>query len=303
MAREPSARAAGAWELTFFLTAAATVCAGLDWLSVLIGCGASLLLCLLPERRVVQVPRLALVWLPALLWVVARAAGALFSDAGNGSYVPAVVLALGWLLARRPRQAALACCAVLSFFVAAAAAVVLIFALPDVRLAHLAPQFSWQQCLVAFAVGCGPWLLRSAVGERSPGGFSAAGHLLLPVTAAVVCGVLSPELARGEQVPFYTLSRSISLFGVVERFEALVAACVCMGCCSAAALILRAARTLLPGDEKLRDWLTAAACVGVVLCPKLPLPSAIFTAVTAILWVGLPCITQSVVGWKKDGKN
>lgn len=296
-------RAAGAWELTAFLTAAATVCAGLDWLSVLVGAAASLLLCLLPGRRIGRIPRLALLWLPVLLWVVARAAGALFPESGNGWYVPAVALALGWLLARQPGRAVLACSAILCYFVLAAVAVVLVFALPDVRLIHLTPRFSWQQALVAFASGCGAWLLRTATGERSPVGCSAISHLLLPLTAVVVCGVLSPQLARGKVIAFYALSCSISLFGVLERFEALMAACVFLGCTSTAALILRAGRVLLPCGEVSRDWLTAAACTAVIFCPSLPLPSMLFTSVIAILWVIVPYMAQSVVGLKKDEKN
>ena len=304
---EQRTRASGAWELTFFVTAATTVCAGLDWLSVLTGSVLAALLCAAARHAGMKTWPMALrflllVWLTALLWVAGRCSAALFPDAANRIYVPAVVLALAWLLARRPRQAVLACCAVISLFVLAAVAVVLVFALPDVQLSWLRPDFSWHHALVAAAVGSGANLLRAAAPQTQVGMPWRAAAVLAPAAAAAVtCGCLSPELASGQTLAFYTLSRSISLFGVVERFEALVAACLCMGCCAAAALVLTAARNLLPAKWSggARDGWTAAGCAVAALLPPLPLSGTFFSALTAILWVVLPCLTQAVVGCKK----
>ena len=299
MPRESNPRAAGAWGLSFAVTAAVTVCAGLDWLSVLLGSALALAL----SRWRPAVPgMLQLLWLPALLWVAGQSAGALFPDAQTGVYVPVVTLALAWLLARRAREAALACCAVVSFFVLGAVGFVLLLALPDVQLRWLAPRLQWEHVLLALAVGCGGPLLRAAVPDARPGlRWRAAGALAAPAAAAVTCGCLSPELARGQQLAFYTLSRSISLFGVVERFEALVASCVCMGCCTAAALILSALREGLRPHcgETARDGWTLAAAALAALTPALPISSGVFLTATLILWVLLPLGTQLVVAGKQ----
>lgn len=47
--------------------------------------------------------------------------------------------------------------------------------------------------------------------------------------AAIVNGILSPEIGGRQTNGFYEMSRSIQLFGVVQRFEVLIAAIMVMG--------------------------------------------------------------------------
>ena len=71
-----------------------------------------------------------------------------------------------------------------------------------------------------------------------------AAALAAAVTAAVTAGTLSPALARG-QAAFWSLSRSVSVLGVVRRFEALVSAALLIGSFSLSALLLNAGRCML----------------------------------------------------------
>ncbi len=280
------------WLLSFGVTAGVVLCGRLDWLSALAGGVGAFLLFNIVRGRPGQLPpalvrMVQVLWITAILAVAAKGAAALFPDAGNPVYVPAVVLALSWLLARYARDGVLACCVIVGFFVLSAVAVVAIFAFGDFRWPT--PEFRWQEAGIALAVGCGGMLLRSSCPEAKPGLlWSGIGFLAPAILSLLVDGCLSPLLAAQQESAFYTLSRSISLFGVMERFEALVAACLTLGLCSACALALHGTRQLLP--PKACDGVTAFLVLGAMALSWLKLPALWLAGGTAILWILLPLI-------------
>ena len=277
------------WLLCFGVTAGAALCGCFDWLSALAG-GA---LAALASRYYTRTPRalrvLRALWLALPLCVGAKAAQALFPDVSGSFYVPAVVLALAWLLARQSRGGLLACCAVVGFFVLGAVGLVSAFSLPKLTLRWLRPAPALNGFLCALAIGAGGMLLAEC-GERPGPGWRWSALLAPAILSALAGGCLSRPLAARQASAFYTLSRGVSLFGVAERFEALIAACLTLGLCSACALILRAARELLKSDRAI--LLIPAA---LALC-FVPIPGPWIAAGTALLWVVIPAV------WPREKK-
>lgn len=294
MREESLNRSGGMWLLSFCVTAGAALCGHMSWLSALAGgIGAILLYELRLKQPEGQVPgwikALQVLWLAVPLGVLAAVARELFPDASNGVYVPLVVLALAWLLARHPRDGVLACCVIVAYFLLAAVAVVWVFALPGLQWHYLLPSFDWLESAMALSIASGGMALLTAVPGVKPGRAWRWVAFLCPVgIAAVVAGNLSRPLAAQQPGAFYALSRSISLFGVVERFEALVASCLTLGLCSACALLLHAARQLIP--SKGRDGLTAFVCLAALCGSFLRLSPLIPVTGTILVWVLLPLI-------------
>ncbi len=278
------------WLLSTFVTVGAVLCGKLNWCSALAGTALAFLLYNIvgTEGKLPGILRaVQVLWLAVPLAVAVNGATALFPDASNPYYVPVVVLALSWLLARQNREGVLACCTVVSFFVLAAVAVVTVFAAPDLQWQWLMPTFDWRSALIAFAIGAGAMMLCEVCPGTKPALIWRIVAFLAPVIfAALSAGCLSPALSVQQESAFYTLSRSISVFGVVERFEALIAACLSLGICSACTLVLHSGRQLIPA--KGQDAVTALLCVAALFGSVLPSSGVIPAAGTVILWILLP---------------
>ena len=285
MERGDAGRSGGMWLLSYGVTAGAVLCGRFGWVSALLGGAFGALVCRLCRGRgniPAPVRWLQTLWLAVPLCVAANGASSLFPAAGS-LYVPAVVLGLAWLLSRHSRRGVLCCCAIAGFFVLAAFGVVALFCLPDLRLQWLRPSFSWPETLAALAVGSGGMLLAQADREANPGpGWRWSAALAPAILAALVSGCLSWPLAARQASAFYTLSRAVSLFGVAERFEALIAACLTLGLCSACTLLLRAAR----GGDGIR----AVLAISGLALTRVPVPPLAASAGTAVLWILLPLI-------------
>ena len=283
--KEGTQRSGGMWLLCFGVTAGAALCGRFDWLSALAGGALGALACRVSAKG--QLPRalgvLQALWLAVPLCVGARSAQALFPDVSGSLYVPAVVLALAWLMARQSRGGLLACCAVVGFFVLGAVGIVFLCALPKLTLRWLKPGLAIDSFLCAMAIGAGGKLL-AACGEKPGPGWRWSALLAPAMLSALAGGCLSRPLAARQASAFYTLSRGVSLFGVAERFEALIAACLTLGLCSACALILRAGRALLGSD-----WAILLIPAALTLC-FVPIPGLWMAAGTAVFWVILPAI-------------
>ena len=279
-------RSAGLWLLSFSATTGAVLCGRVGWLPALLGGG---LAALAYRFRLGRGRAPAAIWVVQTLWlavplrVAANGAAALFPAGGQSLYVPAVALGLGWLLCRHARGGVLACCAVAGFFVLGALGAVSLCAIPDLRLRWLYPAFSWGEVLIALAAGSGGMLLAEAIPAIRPGpGWRLAAALAPAAISALAVGCLSRPLAARQASAFYTLSRAVSLFGVAERFEALIAACLTLGICSACALLLRAAC----GGKTVRALLAA----GALVLTRLPVPEVAAAAGTVFFWGVLPGI-------------
>lgn len=153
------------------------------------------------------------------------------------------------------------------------------------------------------------FLLVPSLTALLPGAQERKGRLLpwlLGVTAVLSAALLEGTL--GKYIAgngFYQFSKGISLFGVAERFEALVACALTLGWFTLFSLIFSTAYHLFeeiyPKAAGWGIWVCATAAAGVMcILPK----NRDWVAVgTLIFWGFMPLITQGLVGRKKVVKK
>jgi nucleoside recognition membrane protein YjiH len=116
--------------------------------------------------------------------------------------------------------------------------------------------------------------------------FAAVGILYIILSIWTV-GSLSAQIADQEQWPMYEAVKSISLFGIAERFEAVVSAAVTMSWFSLYSLLLSAAGSLsarISPAWASKGTISAAviAAVWILLRPQIPMVLPVFF--TLSLW-------------------
>lgn len=90
-----------------------------------------------------------------------------------------------------------------------------------------------------------------AGGARRTGGWLAAGIGLCAAAALCAAGTLSPRVAGEEAFAVYTMAKSVSVFGVMERLEPVVSAALTAGgFCLLSVLCLANAKTARATVEK-----------------------------------------------------
>lgn len=325
MEHEISARQAGAWSFCALTALAALGCAPLGWGWVLLGCALAAVIFHLGgeltrgEAGVLTqmtcrafgagAGRVILALgggftLLALAQTAGRA-GAAFEDETAALAAPAI-LALAALVNRKQAQTAARVCGVTALILAGLYGLVLWSAAGQAESAWLKPWGGARQTgrvlPMLLALGC----IRYLPGQtQRPQGGALAGLVLLPaVFAAVTAGCLSPQLAQSLPRPFYAVSQSLRLFGVMERFEPLVSSALLMGFFALAALLLAAAEAQLEtamsvSHRPWHAWALAAGAYGLhFLTARLPAEALALGA--AIFWGIIPLLTQLIVAIKKD---
>ncbi|MFI3312748.1 MAG: hypothetical protein R3Y62_02575 [Eubacteriales bacterium] len=219
-----------------------------------------------------------------------------FPQAGLFPWLPLSMLAIcGWI-GGTGGAAVGRFAGILACFVLPALGVVLAFGAMEVSIAYLRPTLYMGDGAGVLAVSllpaAGLWLRREG---RSAGvGWTATAVALTVAISAVTVGTLGAGLAGAVDEPFYMMTKSISLFGVMERFEGLVAALLLLsfGCLVAylSAIGGEIWRAWVPTVEKklapLPNMTVAVACIW--LLHRLPdwLPGVLM----AVFWVVLPPI-------------
>lgn len=169
-----------------------------------------------------------------------------FPETAGSPLAAGLILLLAWAAVRRGAEVPGRCAAVLIRLLAVLYGVVLIFSLPQLQVRWLAPVWSWQGCLTCFGLlllpGAGLCLEQSGRTRFPASLWLAAG--VGTVGAAVTAGILSPSLAA-EPMAFHTLARSVSILGVMQRFEALISGAQLISGFCLCSLLLGAARSLL----------------------------------------------------------
>ena len=279
----------------------------------------------------------ALLYLPRLGWVWATAAAAISAlllglcgrrcaPGGLTEVIPAAfgragraVLALvllggaltGLLLllaaayaAERGEETVLRSGAILFFFLTAVEAVILGFSAVQVRAAWLAPQ-TGRVPFAAMTAALSPVaVLYVRGGARRTGGWLAAGIGLCAAAALCAAGTLSPRVAGEEAFAVYTMAKSVSVFGVMERLEPVVSAALTAGgFCLLAVLCLANAKTARALGWKKRSGIGnfLLGCAGYLAGTVLP--EGVQALAAAICWGIVPLVTLWVASVKKLQKN
>lgn len=247
---------------------------------------------------------------PLLLWnflalgMTARYLCGAYPDAGGFPLTGALLLLLAAYAANKGVSAVARVSAICFFFLIALYALVLGFAAPQLRPQWLAPQTkpAWTILPAVFSPACVLFLTGHCTERGKPAGWLLGGVALAFLAALVAAGCLSPEVAGAEPFAVYTVTKGLSLFGAMERFEALVSAALTAGgfgllgllCLTNAELV----RTLCPRAEKCSgaaNFLLGFAGIFV----SGALNAGISAAVSAIFWGILPIGILSLAKRKK----
>ncbi len=252
------------------------------------------------------------IWLALSAARAARMAETAFPLDRAFPLIPLALLLLAALVAAKDTAAACRFGGVLFLFVAALLGFTLVFGAGDVRWENLRPAGEARDLCAPLAILLTPasaLFLRDGLNGQKRR--YARWFLLAAALAAalsVVCvGALGEPLARASVNAFWLMSRSVSVLGVMERFEALISALLSLGFCCLLVLLLCAARRAARAAAQALTgpgaaWLSAAAAAAV-LWPVSLVPDRLFLVGTAIFWGIMPGMTLGIAGGKKFRKR
>ena len=307
-------------------------CAGIAWPWVLAGCAAAaafyFLLGLLRKRSGMSLAEsytaafgefagrvllgLTAVWTLLALARTVSGAAAAFPEGDGAGMAPAVLAALTAWVCIRGENASARCAAVLAPLLAGLYLILLAAALPDVKREWCG---LWGENRGIPEAGSAMLLPTAALflreGEEGKGkrawwllGVMAAGPAAMALAAS---GRLSPQVVRAEKLPFYSMTKSLSILSVMERFEPVLSVALLIGMFCMAALLAECAAKLgcaALGTER-RKWHCAALCAAAfgLSFGVDRLPEELWSAGAALFWGLTVILAQVVVGIKKDEKK
>lgn len=254
---------------------------------------------------------LTALWTLLALARTASGAAAAFPEVERTWSASAAVLLLAALAARGGTGVAARCAALAAPALGGLYALLLAAAGARLKPAWCAP---WGTAADGFTAGsalllpCAALFLR-ADGEKTERKTLCAALLaLVPAALAfVTVGCLSPQLVKAERFALYTLTKSLSLFSVMERFEPLLSAALLLSLFCAATLLTRVCAktaedfTGKAGGEG-EKLLLCAAAFGLSFVTG-ALPETVWSVGAAVFWGALPVLAQLVAAIKKVRKK
>lgn len=226
---------------------------------------------------------------------------------GNGfPLVPITLLVLATFAAWDGAERASRTGSVLFWFLVLLYGIILASGVQNLELAYLKPDIKLPSPLliVVFLIPAAASFLPS---EKRGSSIALGAVLLLSVAVSMLtAGTLSLQVAQSSRLPFYEFSKSLSLFGIAERFEAFVSVALTIGFFSLLAFLISAAGHLtervLPGRGRAGVLITAGlAGTLMVLLPKIP--ALLLACLSIMLWGFLPLILAGYQGIKKSKKT
>ncbi len=299
-----------AWVLTAAIGPILSVIGRNGWMTVLIAAVAAgaLSFCILSCKQV-KLPRwlcaLELAWIAVFLGGIGKTSSTCWTDEAFPA-IPIVLLLLGAFASRRGGMPAARVGATLAWLVIPVLSIVAIAGAADVNASWIRMELEIPDSMLVGLLLI-PCLCAFLPQESTPGvRWSAAILGVLSVIAAVLMdGLLGANMATQAENSFYEFSKSINLFGIAERFEALIA-CVLTGSWFALLTLLLSAayhlsEDLAPSGGKYGVWIVAIA--GALLMCILPNRSDWIAIGTLIFWGFLPVAAQGIVGAKNMQKK
>lgn len=321
-----TARQARAWMLGTLSAPAAMALAGLGWTWVLLGGALAAIVlhamcraaCGFPEAFTLAFGRTggAVIGVLTLLWLLAAAAGTASAvriafETDPGPAAPAVLLLLAALACGKGSRRAAAVGGILTPVLALLYSIIVLTSLRHLQPDWCRPWGSAADAGLSVCVCLSPACILFAAeperGSRRAGWSCAALAALAPAALALItAGCLSPELAGASELPIYTLTKSLSVLSVMERFEPLLSVSLMLGLFLLLQGIVCAAGNLTQptGGAKQTDRGTAAFCLlafaGSLGADRVPVVCWAIGAAT--FWGILPVLTLVIVGIKKIKK-
>lgn len=231
-----------------------------------------------------------------------------FPEDGTFPFVSAVLLLILWRAmcgeTRTPGDVA----NVLGMILLPVLTVVVLFGLGDLRWEENAPErWSWYQVYVTVAASSPWWCLhRGAREKRTWAWFGTAAAVSLGMSL-LTRGILGCGLVEREPFPLYRAAQTIRILGVLQRFEALLAAAVLMGTFCILLLVgeqvTAALKIFCP--EKPGRWAGGAVVMMTFLveCGFRWLTEGAEQNVGTVFWGAIPILALWVVLVRKSRKN
>ena len=293
-------RQSRAWGLCALSVPAAMVLAGRGWLWVLAGSAAAggiVLFLQTLQRRSGQ----------SLLEQMARAFGR-----RSGRLLGAAVclwLLLAALASRKGQAAAARVSGVLALCLALLYSIIALASLRHVQAAWCRPWGSAADAGLSLCLCLTPacLLFLDGDGQTPRPGWSALAAAVLPGVAALLCSAcLSPAWTAQLPQPLYTLTKSLSVLSVMQRFELLLSTAQLLGLVSLLTLLVcAAARTagvcLGAGWGEKKEGVFCLLAFGVSFLTQ-RLPMAVWVVGAATFWGVIPILTQVIGNIKKNEK-
>lgn len=256
-----------------------------------------------------------LAWLHAaalllLCALLSQQVGTLFPETAGRAWVGLGVLLLAAAAASRGTAVVLRCGAVLCLPLTLVCGAVVLLAIPGAKASWLAPQnatLGGAASLLLFLIPASFFCLAPRSSDSgdgctaSPWKWALALGVFATLCAAVTSACLSPRVAA-QPMSFYTLARSVSVFGVMLRLESFVSGALTASAFAGMGLLLRAAKKVL--QVRAPDgsvWALVALAGLLSLLPGKIL--SLSAAVSAIFCAGIPIVTQALVDRKKPEKK
>lgn len=292
-----------AWLLCAMFAVIAQYAAGVNWLAVLLAgigctllCWCDLVLCegMVDDRKwycIVQLP-----FLVVAASVIAGWSGETWRDGDALPVVPLVLLTIAAFSAWDGAERASRAGSVVFWLTALLFAVILAAGVRNVKMEYIVPQWSGTGYILLF-VFLLPVVTSFLPREGAPCYTKTlcAIIILAAVVSVLTVGTLSQKVAGEESFPFYTFSKSLSLFGVAERFEAFVSVALTMGQYSLLSLLLSCmghlAHVICPGKGR-RGVLAGAIAAAALMMPLGQIPQSWLGAGALLFWGILPLIAR-----------
>lgn len=296
----PTAQLRG-WLLVAAVPAILSIVGRNGWITALlmaVGCGA-LCFCVL-TCRIERFPKwlcvLELAWLTVFLAGIAKISGSCWAEANASASIPIILLLIAAYASCKGAHRSARTGATLLWLVIPVLGLVFLTGATDINMKWIPTELELpDSALIALLTL--PCIAIFLPKERKAlrwtglilGTVAVAGSLL-------IYGTMGADVAKTAPNSFYEFSKGVTLFGVAERFEALVACTLTGGLFALLTLILSAiyhlSEKIYPVVAKWSVWLCAIASVGVMCI--LPNISYWMAIGGVIFWAFLPVATQGL---------
>ena len=318
-----SGRQAGAWGFCAVSVPAVLTCAGLGWGWVLLGCAIAVGYYVLTQELAggaVYLPELTVrafgkaagrvvlaiggVFTLLTAAQTARRAGIAFPD-GTAELAGGVIVLLGTLAGEKGAKQAAKVCGVLFLVLAGLYTIIILAAAKNVQLRWMEPWGGARQTLEVVPPLLVLTCLRFLPGRKAAVKSGWLGLLAVwpAAFAALTAGCLSPRLTQQLTFPFYTVSQSLSVLGVMERLEPVVSAALLLGFFALESLLLEATREQIERAAPIiagKRW--ARVALGIVVFGLSfvtdGIPAEAWALGAAVCWGIAPLLTQLIVAIK-----
>ncbi len=196
--------------------------------------------------------------------------------------MPLVLLVLAALSAGNTAQNAGRVCCCVAWIAVIIYAFILAIGIKNVEWSRLAELGYYHEMMIVAYLLPAVWLLLPA--ERSKG-VTLMGMVLFGVLISILCfGTLSAGGVADTQLPVYQYSKSLTMLGVAERFEAATSVALTLGLFCTLSLLLTAAEQMMKHG----------ALIGAIIAAiNVPINTRIVVIIVCFAWIILPLVNNT----------